>query len=288
MRYQTPADFRSALEQRLANQATEAGVRVDRLRRLTVFERILARLTVSDPGMWVIKGGLALEYRWPAHARTTKDLDLATRLEPTDGAQLHEHLMTVLAQDPDGDRFVFVVSPPKLLRSDQAGRPGWRFSIRSKLAGREFDTVTVDIVQRMEEIAETEVVAAPNSLAFAEIPSREVEMVTTAQHFAEKLHALTRDYGRESTRVRDLVDIALLIERGNVAPAAAMTTATAVFEIRDAHVVPTTIPDPPVDWADRYTSLAAEVGLRARSIAEAMDLLRAFWAAACTATDDRS
>lgn len=76
MRYETAAAFRTALEQRLANQASVAGVAVDRLRRLAVFDRILARLTVADPGMWVLKGGAALEMRWPNRARTTKDLDL--------------------------------------------------------------------------------------------------------------------------------------------------------------------------------------------------------------------
>lgn len=285
MRYKTAADFRTALEQRLANQASAAGVALDRLRRLAVFERILARLTVGDPGMWVLKGGAALEMRWPNRARTTKDLDLATRLEPVDGSDLHEHLVDVLATDPDDDGFRFVVAPPKSLQTDEAGRPGWRFSVQARLAGREFTTVTLDVVQRVAEIAATEQVAAPNSFAFADIPDREVETVSATQHFAEKLHALTRDYGRENTRVRDLVDIALLIERGDLRPTETMAAARNVFEIRGTHDVPQVIPDPPGSWTDRYARLASDLDIQARSVPEAMVLLREFWAFALTTSE---
>lgn len=286
MRYQASADFRAALEQRLANQAAESGMRVDRLRRLAVFERILARLVVADPEMWILKGGVALEMRWPAHARTTNDLDLATRLQPVDGVELREHLDDVLSKDPDGDGFTFVVAPPKPLQTDEAGRPGWRFSVQSRLAGREFASVTLDIVQRMEEIIETDRLSAPNFFAFAEILGREVEAVSPAQHFAEKLHALTRDYGRENTRVRDLVDLALIIERADLALAAAFAATNAVFRARGTHEVPLVIPDPSAMWAGPYERLALDVGIQAKSLAAAMSLLRTFWAAALTTTQE--
>lgn len=280
MRYETAADFRTALEQRLANQSSATGVAVDRLRRLAVFERILARLTATDPGMWVLKGGVALEIRWPKRARTTKDLDLATRLQPVDGSDLHEHLVDVLATDPDEDAFRFVVAPPKPLQNDEAGRPGWRFPVQARLAGREFTSISLDVVQRVAEIAATERMAAPNSFAFADIPDRVVELVSAVQHFAEKLHALTRDYGRENTRVRDLVDLTLLIERATLPHAETLAAVRNVFEIRGTHDVPRAIPDPPEPWVDRYTRLALALDIQAKSAPEAMVLLREFWARA--------
>jgi Domain of unknown function (DUF1814). len=138
----------------------------------------------------------------------------------------------------------------------------------------------VDVVLRVDEIAETDRVSAPNSFAFAEIPGRQVETVSPAQHFAEKLHALTRDYGRENSRVRDLVDLALIIERADLAPAATFAAADRVFRARGTHEVPPSIPDPPPTWAIRYERLAIEVDIQAKSIAAAMTLLRTFWAAA--------
>jgi type I restriction enzyme S subunit len=37
---------------------------------------------MTGPGIWVLKGGTALEVRWRERARTTKDLDLALRQRP--------------------------------------------------------------------------------------------------------------------------------------------------------------------------------------------------------------
>jgi Nucleotidyl transferase AbiEii toxin, Type IV TA system len=113
------------------------GVNLDRLRRCAVFERLLVRLEVTGPGIWVLKGGTALEVRWRERARTTKDLDLALRERPVDGAALHELLFEHLSVDPDGDGFRFDIGLPNALPEDTAGRPAWRFAARALLAGRE-------------------------------------------------------------------------------------------------------------------------------------------------------
>lgn len=61
--YRSPAALRTALEARLLAESREKGVNLDRLRRQTVFERMLVRLDVAGPGIWVLKGGTALEIR---------------------------------------------------------------------------------------------------------------------------------------------------------------------------------------------------------------------------------
>jgi len=76
MNYSTPERFRTALEDRLRQLARATGLPVVRLRKDVVFDRLLARLLVAAPGRWVLKGGLALDYRLGDRARTTKDLDL--------------------------------------------------------------------------------------------------------------------------------------------------------------------------------------------------------------------
>ena len=47
MRYATAGAFRAALEQRLSSIADETGVPLLRLRKLIVFDRLMARLTVA-------------------------------------------------------------------------------------------------------------------------------------------------------------------------------------------------------------------------------------------------
>ncbi len=76
VRYATAAAFRRALETRLLERSRNAGLPLVRLRRIVVFERLLARLIQAAPDRWVLKGGLALDYRLGSRARTTKDMDL--------------------------------------------------------------------------------------------------------------------------------------------------------------------------------------------------------------------
>jgi predicted nucleotidyltransferase component of viral defense system len=79
VKYETPTALRMALEDRFRLQAKESGIPVDRLRRRVMFERIIARLEHSEPGLWVLKGGMALEVRLQDDARLTKDIDLGFR-----------------------------------------------------------------------------------------------------------------------------------------------------------------------------------------------------------------
>ncbi len=79
MRYESAARFRQALEQRLGDRAKATGASVVRLRKTVVFERLLARLAVAAPGRWVLKGGLALDFRLKDRSRTTRDMDRPSR-----------------------------------------------------------------------------------------------------------------------------------------------------------------------------------------------------------------
>lgn len=73
MRYVTPGAFRTALERRLRDAARQTDVPLVRLRKLVVFERLLARLLLVAPDRWLLKGALALDLRLGARSRTTRD-----------------------------------------------------------------------------------------------------------------------------------------------------------------------------------------------------------------------
>ena len=56
-------------------------------------------------------------------------------------------------------------------------------------------------------------IVVQNSLEFAGVPSTTAEIIDVDRHAAEKFHGMTRDFGdRENSRVRDLVDLVILIE----------------------------------------------------------------------------
>jgi hypothetical protein len=277
-KYKTAVDLRRALEARLKREAEAKGSDYSRLRRVVVFDRIGARLSASDQG-WVLKGGTALEFRLGLRARATKDLDLVVRSGSSDGASLRDALIETLTTDIDRDWFVFKVGQPINLDTDAAGNPGWRFSVDGTLAGRTFTTVRVDVVLRPAELAATERISLPGTLEFAGIRPRSIEAADRRQHFAEKLHALTRDYGsRPNTRVKDLVDLLLLIHDGLLPDHDLLTVVRHVFAIRAMHPLPGEIPDPPPAWQSEYPTLAAHADLSKQDLPSALDILRAFWA----------
>mgnify|MGYP000002783177 CR=1 FL=1 len=73
-RYLSAAAFRMALEERLRNTAAEKGESwLTYQRKRLVFNRLLARLLVSAPNRWILKGAVALDYRIGERARFTMD-----------------------------------------------------------------------------------------------------------------------------------------------------------------------------------------------------------------------
>ncbi|MGH3779439.1 MAG: nucleotidyl transferase AbiEii/AbiGii toxin family protein [Pseudonocardiaceae bacterium] len=285
-RYTDATALRRALETRLKQESDNTGGDLGRLRRRVVFDRLAVRLSVDAGAQWILKGGAALEFRLGGRARATKDLDLAVTGGAADGLAVRELLIDALTDDPDGDWFSFRVKAPVALAVDGGGRGAWRFSIEAWLAGKVFAGVRLDVAARGEELAVTEQLILPGSLSFADIPARSIEAVERRQHFAEKLHALTRDYGdRPNTRIKDLVDLVLLIEDGLQPDKALVDVVRHVFIIRATHPCPSTIPDPPPRWWREYPELAEGLTETASDLPSALKLLRGFWS---TAHDDVS
>lgn len=278
MTYETPHALRTALEQRLRNRSADTGVGLDRLRRRVVFERIVARLEAAEPGRWVLKGGMALEVRLHDDARLTKDIDLGLRDEIEDAADLQERLVDALAVDQDGDGFELLASYPEVLGADGGGHLTWRVKVAARLAGRPFGGIQVDISPRAHELVATDRLPLPNSLDFAGVPATVVEIVDVHRHAAEKFHAMLRDYGdRENSRVRDLVDLVLLIEHDLLTAPAVAAAAREVWAERDGVEPPTALPALPDSWPGRYERVAAEHELDSETFTAAQALVGRLW-----------
>lgn len=279
MTYATSRAFRIALEQRLAAQAQETGLPLDRLRRRVVFERIVARLHTAEPGRWVLKGGMALEVRLRDSARLTRDIDLGMRGPVEHPDELHDRLAAALGADPFSDSFVFAVGPVSHLMADGAGHLTWRAAVRADLGGKYFGGIRLDVSPRAHELDRTDVVPLPNSLAFAGIAAPPIEIVDVHRHAAEKLHAMSRDFGaRENTRVRDLVDLVILLDHGLLDVAAVRGAVVDVWQERDGSAPPQALPALPHGWADTYERLAHEHDLDTSSFSDALAEATTLWA----------
>lgn len=128
----------------------------------------------------------------------------------------------------------------------------------------------------------------PDLLAFAGIPTRMILVTDLCQQYAEKLHALTRTYlAGESTRVKDLVDLVLLVEDGVPADRRLVDSVKHVFAVRRTHPMPTALGPPPAAWQQPFEVLANEIGLDTSSHEAAHNLVAKHWRRALDAAGTR-
>jgi len=281
--FSSPAAFRQALEQRLNTVAGERNVPLNTLRLKLLIERLLARLFAQPNPPWLLKGGYAMELRYRPKARTTQDIDLTIGAdERVAGSEnqverIREELQT--AADIDlGDNLKFLIA---VARTELLGAPGGgaRFPVEARMAGRIFGSFHIDVGIGDALYGTPERLQGEDLLAFAGIRPAEVLAIPAAQQFAEKVHAYTFPWtDRTNTRSRDLVDMVLLIEAGNITPEEANGAIKAIFQIRRTHEIPTVLPDPPASWADEFVAMATETQIEAATLTRASETLRRFWA----------
>jgi hypothetical protein len=72
-------------------------------------------------------------------------------------------------------------------------------------------------------------------LGFAGIESAQVPMIAREQQFAEKIHAYTLPRSAANSRVKDLVDLALLIGSGGLDRQRILDALRLTFERRGTH-----------------------------------------------------
>lgn len=272
-----------SLNHRLRNLAAAEGVPPQRVRNRYVFQRVLARLA-RDP-RWVLKGGFSLELRLGLAARTTKDLDLlrwdATGLSADDLQDLLDEALDVDL----GDDCTFAVRRPRQVRAEDEMPSTWRVVVEVQVARSPFETVTIDVVtSSVEPTSGVDAVAVRPVLGGEPFSVRSVDL---ARYAAEKTHAYARIYAhnRPSSRVKDLVDLALLIEQELLEPAAYARAVIDVFAEREASAPSPELPDPPGDWAAPFAAMAADIGLDQHSLEDAAPLVQLFYRTAFNRQD---
>jgi hypothetical protein len=262
--YATAGAFRTALEARLNERARRDGVDLHRLRRQVAFDRLLARMfDQSQPARdgWVLKGGYALEMRFHM-ARSTKDLDLTVRSaqgREGDATSLRERLQLAASINLP-DFFTFIVGEA-MAELNQAPKGGARFPVDARLDGRTFVKFHVDLGVGDEILEPLESVEGQDWLGFAGISPVVAPALSIEQHWAEKFHAYTRPRETPNSRVRDLVDLVLILEREAPATERVSAAVDATFRRRGTHPEPDLMPEPPSGWAKPFAALAAECGL---------------------------
>lgn len=262
--YATAGAFRRALEERLKRTSETEQIDLNRLRRQVSFDRLLARLFREEPAPWVLKGGYALELRFKS-ARSTVDIDLTLQRVITTSAggganQVVREMLQNVAGIPLGDWFEFVIGPPVM---DLMAAPygGARYPVEARMDQRIFARFHLDAGIGDVVMQPLETIACRDWLGFAGIESSRVTMIACEQQFAEKLHAYTLPRNAANSRVKDLVDLALLIESGGLDKQRILDALRLTFERRGTHQLPVRLDPPPADWRIPFQALAGECGL---------------------------
>lgn len=264
--YATAAAFRRALEDRLGAISREEAVDLQRIRRQVAFDRLLSRLFARQNPPWVLKGGYALELKIAA-ARTTKDIDLGLERMPGDSADWETRaadLLSILqekAAQTTGDFFEFIVGEPTQ-ELDAAPDSVARYPVEARLDGRTFAKFHLDVGTGDMQREPVEMVQPRDWLAFAGVTVPAFPSIASEEHFAQKLHAYTLPReGRPNSRVKDLVDLVLLIERGHLDAGRLRRDVADTFAHRKTHPLPRTLEPPPDFWQPTFARMAAECGI---------------------------
>ena len=219
------------------------------------------------PAPWFLKGGYALELRFKA-ARSTVDIDLTLQQVMTttsasgDTNQVVREMLQGVADVPLSDWFEYVIGPPVM---DLTAAPygGARHPVEARMDERTFARFHLDAGIGDVVMQPLDTIVCRDWLGFAGIESSRVQMIAREQQFAEKIHAYTLPRNTLNSRVKDLVDFALLIGSGGLDKQRILEALVLTFERRGTHDLLADLRPPPADWTVPFQALAEECGLSA-------------------------
>lgn len=253
-----------ALEHRLQKHAAESGLNLQRLRRTVAFNRFLARIFADKMSPWVLKGGYAMELRLH-NARATLDVDLGFRGTPKSGGEIQtdylQRLLAGAAKADLGDFFGFEIGGVQM-ELDGPIYGGARYPVRAIVDDRLFVSFHVDVAVGDFIPEKLETAYEQGLLSFAGIKPAAFPLLPKEVQFAEKLHSYTMPRPVPNSRVRDLVDMVLLIKEGKMTHGKMVAAMKAVFTRRKTHAAPEALEPAPSRWEKIFSKMAEDCGLR--------------------------
>ncbi|MFA7337608.1 MAG: nucleotidyl transferase AbiEii/AbiGii toxin family protein [Candidatus Obscuribacterales bacterium] len=256
-KYKTARAFKVAIADRLRALANKSGEpHLDLYRRVAI-DRFLARI---DWTKWSAKGGYILQRRLPK-ARRTQDIDLSTgdaSFILSDRNVQQQALLEAFqeaARVDASDYFEFSVKPEKPLPG--FGKGGLRCIVKCSLADQHWSTFQLDAIVQDETVFPQESLTGDPFLSFAGIEPLTLKVPIKEEVFAEKIHAYTLPRENENTRVKDILDLALLIEDGLNREKTKLAL-VGVFEIRKTHSAPDSLVAPPASWQKIFCEMVED------------------------------
>jgi len=152
---------------------------------------------------------------------------------------------------------------PPVMDLTAAPYGGARYPVEARMDERIFARFHLDAGIGDVVMQPFESIVCQDWLAFAGIEAPRVRMIAREQQFAEKIHAYTLPRNTANSRVKDLVDLALLIGSGGMDKERILDALRLTFERRGTHDLPAGLVPPPADWQIPFQALVEECGLPA-------------------------
>jgi len=278
--YKNAEAARRALEDRIRAKAAADGSDINSVRRKLAFDILLERISAN--GIFILKGGYAMELKnlnQALKARPTKDMDFVHRLKSaTDNVELSirmtlEELADLKPEQSPSKYFDFEFGRATL----ELDIGGYRYPVTAKMESRRFEAFLIDVTHEdFLDLAKTEKVKTKtlNELTGA---NSEATTILSTQKFSEKLHGFTKPRDSENSRVKDLVDLIIIITQHNIDEKECAISLNEIFDHRQTHDIPTRLIPPPDSWRDEYHAMANSCHLTENTIEEAMDTLTEFY-----------
>ena len=266
-KYKSATIFREALQSKVSSIAKKNGLDHQRIRRDIAFDRLLVRLFKMPSPPWALKGGYAMQLRTD-NARTTKDVDMAIRDAKIFAEKIEDrnnNIKNEIIKQSNmdlGDFFSFLITGPV---HDLSGPPegGIRFHVEARLDDKTFEKFSLDIGAGDIWTDPLEELESSNLLSFAGFEPSKFLAIPKEQQFAEKYHAYTlpRQENRPNSRVKDLIDMNLLITTG-LNSQALKSSLEQTFDKRNTHALDLNMMPPPPSWATTFSEMASDCNIK--------------------------
>lgn len=260
--YHSAAALMASVTARAKAASATGGMSVDQLIRQFEFSRILARVYASDSAdQWVLKGGVAALVRL-RDGRMTNDIDFLHSIRADDLDRAVDQLENALALDL-GDHFSFrIAEVDKIIgNTGRAGVAGRGISVAVE-SGKKRPNIQIDVVNE-SVVTQTPETTVAEALAVPGIIPPTVRLYPLVDHLADKVSATRTVFGsgRPSSRVRDMVDLALFALSQPVEGSALHTAISAEWAYRKFPDHPRF--EPPEGWRRGWATTIRKVGVLA-------------------------
>ncbi|WP_419848020.1 nucleotidyl transferase AbiEii/AbiGii toxin family protein [Candidatus Poriferisocius sp.] len=251
-RYKTATAFQNAIKAKIANAAASSPHSIAELRRQFAYDRLLARVFISDPESWVLKGAAGLLARIPTRARHSMDVDLYFQ----GSVEAIVEGLVEAAEVDLGDYFTFDIELAHKIAGHNSG-------IQVKITAYIGDVMFVGF--RVDTVIATNMTGTPESvpaLCPINVDGLRTSVYRTypvVDHIADKHAAMIATYGDgvPSTRYRDLVDLVLIAATQSINAKALHNALMSEYQHRNlCPPAEVTLPSP--DWVDGYAAAARQ------------------------------